>query len=170
MEHYINGTSAWRYDVGRENTARPLQEPTRLPQQPRHRKRRPRPQAKLQVSLFSLVGGAVALVLLLLVVFSYVCLYEARSELAQHKAAQAELAQEQERLTAEYESNLDMDAIEQRARQLGMHEPLPSQIRYVQVETADSTVLYEETEKENPVVRFFGAFGSLFSDLVEYFS
>lgn len=167
MEHWINGTSARRYD---ENTARPLREPSRLPRQPRRRKPRPRPQAKLRISPLSLVGCATALVLLFLVIFSYVCLYEARSDLAQQEKALQELTQEHERLSAEYESSMDLEAIAQRARQLGMHEPLPSQLRYVQVETADSTTLYGETERENPVARFFGAFGSLFSDLVEYFS
>lgn len=169
MDYRTGGTSAYARSRAGESTARPLPQPQRLPRQPRRPAPAHRSKTKLAVPLFAVAGGSVAFVLLFLVIFSYMRLYEAKSAVSDQRSQQVALQAEQERLQAEFECALDLDAVEARARQLGMREPLASQIRYVQVEMEDSTLVYTQTQRESMLSKVLGAFGSVFADLVEYF-
>ena len=110
-----------------------------------------------------------ALFLLFLVVFSYARLYEATSEGAALQESRAELAEVNERLNYDYESKVDLEAVAERARELGMREPLPTQIRVIEIPGSDTTEVFVPEEK-NTFVRIFEAFQSVFVDLTEYFS
>ena len=103
------------------------------------------------------------------VVFSYARLYEAKSEGAALEESIAELTEENERLTYEFESKVDLVAVAERARELGMREPLPTQIRVIEIPGSDTTEVFVPEEK-NTFVRIYEAFQSVFVDLTEYFS
>ena len=117
-----------------------------------------------------MLGTAVAVVMLFLVIFSYVRLYEAQSAVSDLKETKTLLTEEQQRLRSQYENSLDLEAIEARALELGMRQPLPSQIVYVEVAAGDSVELGEVQEERNLFEQIYDAFYGVISDVVEYFS
>lgn len=170
-EFRTNGSAAYdRYSV-HNNTARPLERPDRLPEIPEPVKRPVRKvKTKLAVAPFAILGGAVAAVLLLLVVFSYVRLYETQSVVTRMERTQAELLAQNARLKQQYESGIDLAAVEARAAELGLRKPTASQIIYVEVPKADVAEVYTAPEERNFFERIFDALSGTFSDAVEYFS
>lgn len=170
MKYREDGSAAYDIFSLQQNTARPLERPDRLPQQPQRTKQKRPPKAKLAVSPFTLIGGCAALVLLFLVIFSYMRLYEAQSGVSSLKNEEEQLLLEQEGLKAQLEQGIDLDQIEARARQLGLREALPSQVIYVEVKAGDSTTVYECPQEGSILRRICVAFVSTWTDLVEYFS
>lgn len=170
MEYRENGAAA--YDIYRtqENTARPLERPNRLPDAPLKSVPETRVRTKLHVSPTLILGGAVALVMLFLVIFSYMRLYEAQSTVSNLKTECEELLEDQKQLNSQYENALDLEEAETRARKMGMHEPLTSQITYIEVDAGDTTEIYSEPEERNIFEQVFYAFKDTLSDVVEYFS
>ena len=162
-----NGSAALNIYT-QESTARPLERPQRLPDAPARKTQKEK--LRLTVSPFTILGGAVAVLMLLLVVFSYVRMYEEQSRVSAMQETRAALTQEQERLTADYERSLDLKQVEQRARQLGMREAQPSQIREIEIAAGDTTQVFDAPEERNIFEQVFDAFQSLFRDAVEYFS
>lgn len=161
-----NGAAA--YDIFAANTARPLERPNVLPEAPVRRVQVRR--VKTAVSPLALLGTVAALALLVLVVFGYVRLYEAQSEVGELQSRSAELSEEQARLRAQYESAIDLKAIEARALALGLRQPTASQKVYVQVDGKDTTELFEAPEEKSLMQQVCDAFCGVFRDAVEYFS
>ncbi len=166
-EYRSNGSAA--YDI-HANTARPAERPERLPDAPRRTKPVRRVKTKLAIAPFTVLGTAIAVVMLFLVVFSYVRLYEAKSEVSELKSQKTELTTQEQRLRSQYENSLDLPAIETRAKELGMRQPLASQIVYVEVEAGDTVQLDTAPEERNLLERVYDAFRGVISDVVEYFS
>lgn len=161
-----NGAAA--YDMFAANTARPMERPERLPEPPVRRVQARK--VKTAVSPLTLLGTAVVLALLTLVVFGYVRLFEAQSEVGELQSRSAELSEEQARLRAQYESGIDLKAIEARALALGLRQPTATQKVYVQVDGNDTTELFEAAEEKNLMQQVCEAFCGVFRDAVEYFS
>lgn len=170
MKYRADGSAA--YDVFRtqDNAARPIERPNRLPDAPLKNVPEMRVRTKLHVSPTLVLSGIFALVMLFLVVFSYMRLYEAQSTVSNLKTEREELLEEQEQLRTRYEKALNLEEIETRARKMGMHEPLTSQITYIEVDAGDTTEIYSEAEERNIFEQVFYAFKDTLSDVVEYFS
>ena len=166
-EYRSNGSAA--SDI-HANTARPVERPERLPDAPQRTKPVRRVKTKLAIAPFTVLGTAIAVVMLFLVVFSYVRLYEAQSEVSDLKDQQTELATQEQRLRSQYENSLDLPAIEARAKELGMRQPLASQIVYVEVAAGDTVQIAAAPEERNLIERIYDAFHGVISDVVEYFS
>ena len=166
-EYRSNGYA--EYDI-HANTARPVERPERLPDAPQRTKPVRRVKTKLAIAPFTVLGTAIAVVMLFLVVFSYVRLYEAQSEVSDLKDQQTELATQEQRLRSQYENSLDLPAIEARAKELGMRQPLASQIVYVEVAAGDTVQIAAAPEERNLIERIYDAFHGVISDVVEYFS
>lgn len=169
-EYRTNGSAAYDLHSVRDNTARPLRQPERLPDAPERAKPVRRVKTRLAIAPFTVLGTAVAVVMLFLVIFSYVRLYEAQSAVSDLKETKTLLTEEQQRLRSQYENSLDLEAIEARALELGMRQPLPSQIVYVEVAAGDSVELGEVQEERNLLEQIYDAFYGVISDVVEYFS
>ena len=169
-EYRTNGSAAYDLHSVRDNTARPLRQPERLPDAPERAKPVRRVKTRLAIAPFTMLGPAVAVVMLLLVIVSYVRLYEAQSAVSDLKETKTLLTEEQQRLRSQYENSLDLEAIEARALELGMRQPLPSQIVYVEVAAGDSVELGEVQEERNLFEQIYDAFYGVISDVVEYFS
>ena len=169
-EYRTNGSAAYDLHSVRDNTARPLRQPERLPDAPERAKPVRRVKTRLAIAPFTVLGTAVAVVMLFLVIFSYVRLYEAQSAVSDLKDTKTLLTEEQQRLRSQYENSLDLEAIEARALELGMRQPLPSQIVYVEVAAGDSVELGEVQEERNLFEQIYDAFYGVISDVVEYFS
>ena len=162
-----NGSAA--FDI-RANTAQPAERPERLPDAPQRVKPARKVKTKLAIAPFTVLGTAITVVMLFLVVFSYVRLYEAQSTVGDLKSQKTELTTQQQRLRSQYENSLDLSAIEMRARELGMRQPLASQIVYVEVATGDTVQLDTAPEERNLIERVYDAFYGAIRDVVEYFS
>ena len=169
-EYRTNGSAAYDLNSVRDNTARPLRQPERLPDAPERAKPVRRVKTRLAIAPFTVLGTAVAVVMLFLVIFSYVRLYEAQSAVSDLKETKTLLTEEQQRLRSQYENSLDLEAIEARALELGMRQPLPSQIVYVEVAAGDRVELGEVQEERNLFEQIYDAFYGVISDVVEYFS
>ena len=169
-EYRTNGSAAYDLHSVRDNTARPLRQPERLPDAPERAKPVRRVKTRLAIAPFTVLGTAVAVVMLFLVIFSYVRLYEAQSAVSDLKETKTLLTEEQQRLRSQYENSLDLEAIEARALELGMRQPLPSQIVYVEVAAGDSVELGQVQEERNLFEQIYDAFYGVISDVVEYFS
>mgnify|MGYP001538886533 CR=1 FL=1 len=140
-----NGSAA--YDVRRRNTAQPLEQPERLPDAPARRKPARHVRARLGISPLTALGAAAAVLMLALVVFSYIRLYEARSDVGKLQTQLSTLEEQQARLQSQYDNALDLEQIEKRAKELGMRQP-----------------------EKNVFVRVIDAFRSAFTDAINYFS
>ena len=169
-DYRTNGSAAYDIRTVKENTARPLERPERLPDAPQRTKPLTRVKTKLAIAPFTVLGTAVAVVMLFLVVFSYVRLYEAQSAVGELKDTKSTLSEEQQRLRSQYENSLDLAAVEARATELGMRQPLPAQIVYVEVAAGDTVQLSEAPQDRNIFEQVYDAFYGVISDVVEYFS
>ena len=167
MRYPTEGSSAVQ---SRESTARPLKRSEGLPEEPLHHSPVRRVKTRLHISPFALLGSAAAMVMLFLVIFSYMRLYEAQSTVSGLKQEITELEQQRERLSARFENALNLEEVEARARKLGLREPLPSQIVYVEVAAGDTTEVFQAPEEGNIFRRVYEAIAGTISDAVEYFS
>ena len=171
-EYRTNGSAAYDIYAGgaMRNTALPKERPERLPDAPARRQPVRKTRAKPAFSPFALLGGAMVCVMLFLVVFSYVRLYEAKSEVGELESELSELNEEKARLQSKYEGALDLEMVEKRAKELNMRKPGPSHIVYVQVQADDTAEVYSAPAEQNLFQRIFTVFRSVFTDAVEYFS
>lgn len=171
FENYrTNGSAAYDIRTVKENTARPLERPEHLPDAPQRSKPVRRVKTKLAIAPFTVLGTAVVVIMLFLVVFSYVRLYEAQSAVGDLKSDRTELTTQQQRLRSQYENSLDLEAIEARAIALGMRHPLASQIVYVEVAAGDTVQISNTPQERSFIEQIYDAFHGVISDVVEYFS
>lgn len=170
-----NGSAAYdihtnQAAVRNGSPARPLPSPERLPQAPVRRKPTKKVKAKISVSPLAVVGTIVSVLMLLMVLFSYVRLYEVKSFNGELRSELTQLNTQQERLRSQYEDRLDLAQIEARAIELGMRQPSASQIVYVQVSSGDMAEVFTAPEERNVFERVYDAFKGAFTDALEYFS
>ncbi len=163
------GSSAVDLYAARKRSPRPpAKKPERLPDVPAREK--PAQRKRAAVSPVAALGAAAALFLLFLVVFSYVRLYELQSRVGELKQDISELSDTNDALRAQYEAGIDLQQVERRARELGLHEASPLQKVYVEVAPADTAEVYAQPTERNAFERIYDAFRFLFADLKAYFS
>ncbi|MBE6926978.1 MAG: hypothetical protein E7467_00575 [Ruminococcaceae bacterium] len=166
MERRYNGSAA--YDMFLNNTAQPLKQPERLPDAPTVPQRKVR--YKLSISPIAVLGALTAVMMLLLVLFSYVGMFETRNDISKLEEQKRMLSEQNEKLQADYESKIDLAVIEQRALALGMHRPTPDQIRYVSIGEGDTTQVFAMDEERDIFELVFDAFRGAFANVTAYFS
>ncbi len=164
-QYRTNGAAA--YDIFADSTARQLIRRTLLPEEPR---RAAKALPKQRVSVLRLLAIALTLGLLLLSVFSFVSLYETQSTAAALEEQYAALEEEQRELTALYEQEIDLDAIEARAEALGLHRASGDEIVTVHVPDGDTTEVYELPQDGGFFAQAGAIIGGVFRNLTEYFS
>lgn len=163
-----NGSAAVDLYSVRNSTARPLELPEKLPHTPAEKAKVVK--FRLKISPFAVVGTMLCVVLLLLVVFSYVSLFEVRNEIGDLESTKTDLLTEQEKLRSAYESSIDLSVIEERALALGMTRASGENIRYVQIGSGDSTEVFSAPEERNILEQIYDAFYGVFRSVGEYFS
>ena len=154
--------------------AQPVRQPVELPEEQlepqQQRSSRIRPRAA--IAPVSVLGFAVATLMLILVVFGYVRLYEATTENANLASELSGLRNENAILAKQYEGQVDLGYIEQMAMtELGMQKVLPEQIVYVNLShTSDrGVVITAEKQKSFLGKAVESILGSL-RELKEYLS
>ena len=164
----VDGSAARDIFSIHNNTARPLERPEHLPEAPAAPAKKVK--YKLSISPFAVAGTLVALVMVLLVIFSYVSMFEVRNEIGELKRQRDAATSQQAKLRSEYENGIDLSVIEQQAFALGMHQPTSDQIRYIQIGEGDTTEVFTAPEERNVFEQIYDAFCDVFSDVAEYFS
>ncbi len=162
----IHGTAA--YDIRQSTVRNPR--PVQLPEereQPAVHVRKVR--ARLHVSPFSVLGIAVTVFLAVLVVFGYVRLYEASTEVADLERQLSSLELERSRLESKYENEVSLAQIEEQAEALGMSKPKSSQTVYLNLSSADRAEI-TPAEHTNLLVTVYSAIRDSIRDFVEYLS
>ena len=156
-EFYTHGSEAY--------APVPVEEPSHLPEEPK--KEQPLVEAPPRgVSPLTVVSVAAVLLLLFGLLFSMMRLFEVRSEGAELRRQVRQLQTQQEHLIAEYESGIDMDAVAQRAENLGMHIPYAEQVQYVHIELPEPV----EAVTEKVEMGLVEAFSAMVQDMKAYFS
>lgn len=152
--------------LGSESTARPLETPERR-QAP---VRRPKPKTvhvKMAVAPLTVLGMMAAAMMLVLVLFGYVQIYESSSRVAAMEAQVQALQEEGDKLRDQYNRGFDLEEIESRARALGMQRASDKQKITLNIPVQDVTVISEETA-ENPVEAACRAIVETAKSLLEY--
>ncbi len=143
----------------------PVEVPSHLPEEPM--KEQPLIETPEKgISPLTVVSAAVVLLLLFGLLFSMMRLFEVRSEKAELNRQLRQLQTQQEHLIAEFESSIDMDAVAQRAEELGMHIPYADQVRYVHVELPEPV----EAVTEEVKMGLADAIAAMVRDMEAYFS
>lgn len=164
-----NGAAAYDINAFRGTSAPEIQRP-KLPEEQRRPVRRVRVKAKAAVSPFAVVGMMAAACMLVLVIFGYVQLYEATSEVGDLTSELSALQQENQMLQSEYEGKIDLAAIEERAtKELGMVQPAANQIVCFNLSGSDRAVVVQE-KSTNPLTTVIDALKSSVESLVSYLS
>ncbi len=174
MTYSVNGSAAYQPSYGtpgRESTARPL--PERKPERRQAPARQPRRQPrkvvheKIAIAPFGVLGIALALGLLVLVLFGYVQIYESGSQVSDLQDRLTELKEENHKLQSEFDNAVDLQQVEKRAMELGMQRPSAKQSVSVEVPVEDVTVISGRTHS-SPVRTAVLAVYETARDLVEY--
>lgn len=123
---------------------------------------------RIGISPLTFVGFAVAVVMLVMMLFSYMQLAQISSESGLLLEQIDRLQEEQAKLKVRYESTFNLDEIEQYAiNELGMVSPVASQMNYISFSAPDHAVILGETADEQPGV--FGGIGEFLTSISEYF-
>lgn len=171
-DFYSNGNAAYDvYSYGGVNVVRETE--YQLPQEPEvqpQKQSRQRPaKAHSQVPVTSVLGFAVAAALLMLVIFSYVRLYEITSANDDLKTQLAAIEAENAEMSNRYTGIVDLNAVELIATsQLGMQRPVQDQIVYVDLGNTDKAVIID-SQGENVVFSAAAAVVDTFRYILEYF-
>ena len=130
-----NGTEAYELF----GSALPKPRPAPLPEEKPIKQPKYAPKAKPAFAPLAVIGLIVVMVLLMLVVHSYVQLYEASTRVGELEHTLSAAQENTAKLRSTYESRIDLPKIEARARELGMGQPSARQTIYLNVAGADST-------------------------------
>ena len=160
-----NGSAA--YDVRRVGSAAPEIQHPRLPQERRRTVRRVR--VKTAISPFAVVGMMAAACMLVLVIFGYVQLYEVTSQVGTLNQELTALNQENQLLHSEYEGKIDLAAIEEQAKAMGMTQRSAAQTVYVNLTAADRAEVLQ-TEHTSMLETIIVALKDSVQNLVSYLS
>lgn len=156
----MNGSAAYEVSATQRVEAQPIRRPRRLPDAkvcyPPVKQQQPR----VRIAPLTVLGTLAVAVLMFLVVYHYASLYEAKMAAAELEQSYARLLTQQEALQGQYESALNMEQVEQRARELGMSEPSKDQIVYVSFSDAEA-----QTEQKDPAYQIFADFSAAISAL-----
>lgn len=142
-----------------ESTARPLPEfePQRVPKPQRQPQRQPQrapkkaPQkapatrGQMQVAPLGVVGVAISGLMLVLVIFGYSQVYTSACRVGQLREQVQQLQEENQSLQNRYDTSIDLEQIEIRARELGMQQPSSKQLVSLRIPTEDVTVISGST-------------------------
>ena len=164
-----NGSAAYQIYPDYQGTAAPEIEHQGLPEERRLPQKKKRVKAKSAVSPFAVVGLAVVTCLIILVVFGYVQLYEAREQVSTLESQLSSLQEDQVVLESLYEEGIDLPYIEERAAELGLSLPTQEQTVYLNLSGDDQAEIYA-SESTNIFQRIIQAIERSARGLVEYLS
>ena len=165
-EKLYNGAAAYDIYSVQAQVARPQPKP-RLPEERPVRRETVRRKAHTQIAPFALVGILMVACLMVLVVFGYVQLYEASSQVSSLEAELRQLNMEQFQLQSKYEGRIDLNQIQERAGELGLKVPMEEQIVYLNLAGTDRAELYHQ-QHSSVLSEVVSALEQSVSSMIEY--
>lgn len=142
--------------------------PAALPEEKVSSKKQKAPKAKLEIAPLAAIGLAVVVFLLAMVLYSYVQLYEATNQAGDLRAELTAAQNETAKLRSAYESRINLDEIEARAKELGMSTPTAKQTVYINVAGADRAEVLQVDERSF-LQKALDAMTGSFRGILEYF-
>ena len=136
-----NDQSARQYDDGRAyERSLPIELPDeRVQEQPYRRVR-----ARTAIAPFTLAGILTVACLMILVIFGYVQLFEASSNVSRLETQLANLKEQQLMLQSKYDAKIDLNRAEEYAAEIGLTRCQPEQIVYVSFSGDDQAEIYTQ--------------------------
>lgn len=110
---------------------------------------------------------AAALMMLVLVIFGYSQVYASAQRLDTLESQVQSLQQDNRKLNSQYDTSINLEEVETRARELGMQQPSAKQIVNIQVPAQDITVVSSKAAS-NPIQAAWDAIVETARDLWEY--
>lgn len=163
---YYNFNGSAAYDLRSSAAQQPR--PAVLPEEKPLRQPKKAPKARLSVAPAAIAGLAVVAVLLLMVVYSYVRLYETTGRVGELQAELSAARADTAKLRSTFESRVDLAAIEARAKELGMTMPSTKQTVYLTIAGADHAEVLS-VDRRNYVEKTWDAITESFRGMLEYF-
>ena len=164
-----NGSAAYDIDFVRyDGNAVPKPKPAQLPEDRPAPRPKEKQRAKLAIAPFAAVGLLVVAVMLIMVVYSYVRLYEATSQVGELNRQLSSAQQEATKLRSAYESRIDLADVERQAKELGMRQPTARQTVYLNVPGADHTEVLRVDER-GFLRKAYDAVTDSFHGILDYF-
>ncbi|NLO47319.1 MAG: hypothetical protein GX111_03215 [Clostridiales bacterium] len=121
---------------------------------------------KQSISAFSVVGIICIAALMLVTLLSYVSLTKISAETVELTERMKTLKDEETRLQLEYESALDLNAVESYATHvLGMSKPGDNQIFYIRTDAADQAEILHTEQGGSGLLDFFSSILTTLSDI-----
>ena len=123
-----------------------------------------------QVAPFAVTGFLTVAAIAVVVLLSYVQLYQVNTEAVELRSQLSELQTEEAKLNAQYEKTFDMKAIEESLLSSGaMVQPKSNQIIYLDLSEPDSAVIYGAEKEAGGIQQGLDRIRSILADAVEYF-
>ena len=164
-----DGSVAYQVQSVRYDGSAAVQAPrTALPEEKLVQKKQRAPKAKLTIAPFAAIGLAVAVFLLAMVLYGYVQLFEATNRAGELRVELSAAREDTLKLRSDYESKINLDEIQARAKELGMNLPSSKQTVYLNVAGADSAVVLQVDER-NFFEKAIDAVEGSFRGILEYF-
>ncbi len=165
-DKYYNFSGSAAYDI--RGTAVPKPRPAVLPEEKPIQHAKKAPKARPAIAPLALVGLAVVTLLLLMVVYSYVQLYEATDRVGTLNSQLASTQAETAKLRSTFESRIDLAEIEVRAKELGMTLPSSRQTVYLNIAGADHAEVLQ-VDQRSFAEKAWDALTDSFHGVLEYF-
>lgn len=123
-----------------------------------------------KVSVFAVSGFLAIAAIAVVVLLSYIQLYQINTESVNLRSQLTELKTEEAKLSAQYERTFDLQAIEESLLSTGaMVKPKSNQIIYLDLSEPDNAVVYSQLETAAGVRSFLDSVQQLLGGAVEYF-
>ena len=103
-----------------------------------------RVKARTAIAPFTLAGMLTVVCLMILVIFGYVQLFEASSNVSALESRLANLKEQQLMLQSKYDAKIDLTAAEEYAAEIGLTKCQPEQIVYVSFSGNDQAEIYTQ--------------------------
>lgn len=122
------------------------------------------------VSIFAVTGFLAIAAIAVVVLLSYIQLYQVNSESVTLRSQLTELKTEEAKLSAQYERTFDLKAIEESLLSSGtMVKPKSNQVIYLDLSEPDNAVVYDQLETGSGVKGFLERIQQMMGGVVEYF-
>ena len=136
-----NDQAARQYDDGRAyERSLPIELPDERVQEQPYR----RVKARTAIAPFTLAGMLTVACLMILVIFGYVQLFEASSNVSRLESQLANLKEQQLMLQSKYDAKIDLTAAEEYAAEIGLTKCQPEQIVYVSFSGDNQAEIYAQ--------------------------
>lgn len=164
---YYNGAAAYDVYAYQNQAARPLEEPRHLPEEYPLPQRQPRQKARTAVAPFAMAGILAVACLMVLVIFGYVQLFEATSEVSELESRLQALNEQQVMLQSKYEGRINLEQLQTRAEELGLTLPGEGQVIYVNLAGADRAEIFQQ-QHSSVFTEVFDALEQSVTGLIAY--